>query len=92
LLGGVYEELIVRLEKDCKDKEAEIAKKQAVLNRLNGHLAVINGRLADKWIDVIDGDKDDSPAVPFRLLGRFPMKRGKPCEYTLLCQHATYSF
>jgi hypothetical protein len=33
--------------------------------------------LADRWIDVIDGDNVDAPAVPFRLLGRFPMKRGK---------------
>jgi hypothetical protein len=74
------------LEEDCKDKEVEINKKQTILNRLNGHLAVVNGRLADKWIDVIENDSGDSPAVPFRLLGRFPMKRGKRSEYNYLIE------
>jgi hypothetical protein len=57
--------------------EAECAKKELMLEKINGHLAVVNGRLADRWIDVIEGDNVDAPAVPFRLLGRFPMKKGK---------------
>jgi hypothetical protein len=80
----VYEDLIKSLDKSCLEKEAEIAKKQAILNRLNGHVAVVNGLLANKWIDVIEGDSVDAPAVPFRLLGRFPMKRGKSLINSLL--------
>jgi hypothetical protein len=69
--------LLNSLEVQCSQKELEILKKEAVLARINGHLAVVNGQLADRWIDVIDGDNVDAPAVPFRLLGRFPMKKGK---------------
>jgi hypothetical protein len=69
--------LLNSLEVQCSQKELEISKKKAVLARINGHLAVVNGQLADRWIDVIDGDNVDAPAVPFRLLGRFPMKKGK---------------